>query len=137
MIRRPPRSTLFPYTTLFRSHREYAGRHLPAGQPVLSDPENRVGSGARRRRPGPATIDSLLARRGAGSYAGVVAGSVPAAPGCRRSAGRRPRGDGMARGRGPPGPPARGAPDGRVSRGVAEDPRGYPDAGDAGAGALL
>src|SRR5260221_8489102 len=26
MIRRPPRSTLFPYTTLFRSHRI---RHLP------------------------------------------------------------------------------------------------------------
>src|SRR2546429_9775603 len=26
MIRRPPRSTLFPYTTLFRSH---AGRALP------------------------------------------------------------------------------------------------------------
>src|SRR3712207_7356203 len=25
MIRRPPRSTLFPYTTLFRSHRFYAG----------------------------------------------------------------------------------------------------------------
>src|SRR5256885_8637421 len=23
MIRRPPRSTLFPYTTLFRSHRSY------------------------------------------------------------------------------------------------------------------
>src|SRR3712207_7765060 len=23
MIRRPPRSTLFPYTTLFRSHREH------------------------------------------------------------------------------------------------------------------
>src|SRR2546422_1214187 len=107
MIRRPPRSTLFPYTTLFRS------------------------------RPGPATIDSLLARRGAGSYTGVVAGSVPAAPGCRRSAGRRPRGDGLARGRDPRGPRARGPPDGRVSRGVAEDPRGHPDAGDAGAGALL
>src|SRR2546427_8788188 len=30
MIRRPPRSTLFPYTTLFRSHR--VGRlHLEAG----------------------------------------------------------------------------------------------------------
>src|SRR2546430_6176555 len=29
MIRRPPRSTLFPYTTLFRSLREVgAGRHL-------------------------------------------------------------------------------------------------------------
>src|SRR5256885_3562333 len=28
MIRRPPRSTLFPYTTLFRSHRP-AGRGAP------------------------------------------------------------------------------------------------------------
>src|SRR5574340_1579071 len=27
MIRRPPRSTLFPYTTLFRSHKNL-GRHL-------------------------------------------------------------------------------------------------------------
>src|SRR2546430_8546792 len=26
MIRRPPRSTLFPYTTLFRSHRAAAGQ---------------------------------------------------------------------------------------------------------------
>src|SRR5258706_6996512 len=26
MIRRPPRSTLFPYTTLFRSHRRFADR---------------------------------------------------------------------------------------------------------------
>src|SRR6266705_2906167 len=26
MIRRPPRSTLFPYTTLFRSHREWRVR---------------------------------------------------------------------------------------------------------------
>src|SRR5258707_10788516 len=36
MIRRPPRSTLFPYTTLFRSHRDAAGatlrqRFTPAG----------------------------------------------------------------------------------------------------------
>src|SRR3989449_4114829 len=28
MIRRPPRSTLFPYTTLFRSRAEEALRHL-------------------------------------------------------------------------------------------------------------
>src|SRR2546430_12081444 len=28
MIRRPPRSTLFPYTTLFRSHRAGDGRLL-------------------------------------------------------------------------------------------------------------
>src|SRR2546422_11027422 len=27
MIRRPPRSTLFPYTTLFRSERSLDGRH--------------------------------------------------------------------------------------------------------------
>src|SRR3712207_8620496 len=29
MIRRPPRSTLFPYTTLFRSEPLQAGRHRP------------------------------------------------------------------------------------------------------------
>src|SRR3712207_8320785 len=35
MIRRPPRSTLFPYTTLFRSVLEHPARHdrrLPAGR---------------------------------------------------------------------------------------------------------
>src|SRR3712207_7614959 len=35
MIRRPPRSTLFPYTTLFRSHRQNGSQHphdqLPPG----------------------------------------------------------------------------------------------------------
>src|SRR5256885_16713264 len=39
MIRRPPRSTLFPYTTLFRSvhpgHRLVALEKLRHGQPVL------------------------------------------------------------------------------------------------------
>src|SRR5256885_13290960 len=30
MIRRPPRSTLFPYTTLFRSLLEYGIRHVAA-----------------------------------------------------------------------------------------------------------
>src|SRR2546430_13590430 len=29
MIRRPPRSTLFPYTTLFRSRRGTAKKHAP------------------------------------------------------------------------------------------------------------
>src|SRR5256885_8424701 len=32
MIRRPPRSTLFPYTTLFRSPGAALGRHLDAVQ---------------------------------------------------------------------------------------------------------
>src|SRR2546426_5682242 len=30
MIRRPPRSTLFPYTTLFRSHKVAIQHHLPS-----------------------------------------------------------------------------------------------------------
>src|SRR5437660_2696443 len=30
MIRRPPRSTLFPYTTLFRSHRKDGEAKVPA-----------------------------------------------------------------------------------------------------------
>src|SRR5205807_9511944 len=40
MIRRPPRSTLFPYTTLFRSPEKYRGRqrHWNAG------PEMRLGA---------------------------------------------------------------------------------------------
>src|SRR5258708_14513323 len=38
MIRRPPRSTLFPYTTLFRSHHDHlhfaAAQHLGRRAPV-------------------------------------------------------------------------------------------------------
>src|SRR5438477_5887434 len=59
MIRRPPRSTLFPYTTLFRSRTaERTHRHgtaLPRGLDLLS----RAVAAARRRRsraaPGRAT----------------------------------------------------------------------------------
>src|SRR3712207_7381521 len=36
MIRRPPRSTLFPYTTLFRSH--FADRPVPAPAPMITPP---------------------------------------------------------------------------------------------------
>src|SRR2546430_6893418 len=40
MIRRPPRSTLFPYTTLFRSpcpghSRDISGRQIKGGPPVI------------------------------------------------------------------------------------------------------
>src|SRR5687768_18242408 len=45
MLRRPPRSTLFPYTTLFRSrargrHRQVLRRHafLPGAADVLEEP---------------------------------------------------------------------------------------------------
>src|SRR3712207_7273872 len=37
MIRRPPRSTLFPYTTLFRSLRERAGARLRLPHEELAD----------------------------------------------------------------------------------------------------
>src|SRR2546425_9761169 len=50
MIRRPPRSTLFPYTTLFRSARR-AARRDGAGR-----------SRARRGRPGRAPPPALAAR---------------------------------------------------------------------------
>src|SRR2546423_11967182 len=45
MIRRPPRSTLFPYTTLFRSIRD-----LVAGGPGGPGISGRARRGARRRR---------------------------------------------------------------------------------------
>src|SRR2546430_8977433 len=62
MIRRPPRSTLFPYTTLFRSpdhgrhrHRQADGqgavrpRRLRSDQPAESDPARRNPQGGRAR----------------------------------------------------------------------------------------
>src|SRR5574339_321252 len=44
-IRRPPRSTLFPYTTLFRSHLGHGVRGDPAGR-------DRRGAQPRRRQAG-------------------------------------------------------------------------------------
>src|SRR3712207_7743852 len=37
MIRRPPRSTLFPYTTLFRSAHDAAMKFLAGGDAVIID----------------------------------------------------------------------------------------------------
>src|SRR3712207_9364782 len=53
MIRRPPRSTLFPYTTLFRSaHDVAAGGHARDVHEAAQVAEQgvREGAGARRRR---------------------------------------------------------------------------------------
>src|SRR5256885_11848334 len=38
MIRRPPRSTLFPYTTLFRSHPSYCTSLTSNSNPSANDP---------------------------------------------------------------------------------------------------
>src|SRR2546422_7708709 len=46
MIRRPPRSTLFPYTTLFRS-RGRGGRRGEAEQSLAAPPRDRRGRAAR------------------------------------------------------------------------------------------
>src|SRR2546429_8963308 len=50
MIRRPPRSTLFPYTTLFRSHVDdtYGQTGIPSAP--RDDPGGAAGSPARCRR---------------------------------------------------------------------------------------
>src|SRR3712207_8608566 len=60
MIRRPPRSTLFPYTTLFRSelphrpgragHRQDRGRPAPGGILVVRAPRAAVARGRAHRR---------------------------------------------------------------------------------------
>src|SRR3712207_7012803 len=61
MIRRPPRSTLFPYTTLFRSHkavlRTLVGLRrsnvwsMPDGDALVSAPSGRPASRDPARRP--------------------------------------------------------------------------------------
>src|SRR5262245_63972712 len=57
MLPRPPRSTLFPYTTLFRSHRR-AGRRRPDGRGAAAngggrDPDRlRIGVASRDDRSG-------------------------------------------------------------------------------------
>src|SRR5258707_7416659 len=45
MIRRPPRSTLFPYTTLFRSLRRVAARLLRRAPRRVHDPRDDLGVG--------------------------------------------------------------------------------------------
>src|SRR5215471_10098668 len=47
MIRRPPRSTLFPYTTLFRSRRDADSRHIFRRQSQATNGRARGGEGRR------------------------------------------------------------------------------------------
>src|SRR2546426_4771205 len=62
MIRRPPRSTLFPYTTLFRSDLARIERRLDEqDQPLDADALERLPSA--RVRPEPALVQSREHRR--------------------------------------------------------------------------
>src|SRR5688572_33298755 len=61
MIRRPPRSTLFPYTTLFRSHREADRRTGLLEQPGRR-PEGDAAAAAPGGRPGAAAVDRKSTR---------------------------------------------------------------------------
>src|SRR3712207_7914990 len=70
MIRRPPRSTLFPYTTLFRSPTRDAGR---GGARVRDQGDGRGGQGGARRDRGP----PLGARRVARHRLLAAAGQEP------------------------------------------------------------
>src|SRR2546426_7212070 len=72
MIRRPPRSTLFPYTTLFRSTRTSWGR-LGAGGPsslLLAQTSGRLALGP-EIDPRPTVVGSITKKRsvGTGCYA--------------------------------------------------------------------
>src|SRR5208337_5674429 len=82
MIRRPPRSTLFPYTTLCRSSRPRAGRRRPPpghpGRPIrqrLTAQPDRAGNcncawepgvfwgGGRRQDPRPESLALIVGQR--------------------------------------------------------------------------
>src|SRR2546422_6937611 len=58
MIRRPPRSTLFPYTTLFRSHRDILGRSISL------DASTQVTTGTKRTLYIPRSFIELCGERG-------------------------------------------------------------------------
>src|SRR2546430_7358030 len=139
MIRRPPRSTLFPYTTLFRSarHRVLDALDAPAERRQAPPAAARAGVGERLRPPAePAGERGGGPRVREGEHALGAAHDGPtlvARQGGRESAHGEEDppagGEGLAdrpRERGPPGPPAGGAPAGAagVRRAPGPAPRG-------------
>src|SRR5258705_3170575 len=78
MIRRPPRSTLFPYTTLFRSQKRSRDR---AGGPVRRRAARVGGAGPGGRR----GVAARRAARGREGDAGVLPVRAPAAGRDRKS----------------------------------------------------
>src|SRR2546421_7114190 len=66
MIRRPPRSTLFPYTTLFRSYRNYASNLRDATLAHASLSEHRSGLSPARSSTVPVVWPDVLVVAGSG-----------------------------------------------------------------------
>src|SRR2546425_9830802 len=121
MIRRPPRSTLFPYTTLFRSHG--AGQEVAGGAGVLpgDGPDRATHRAARRERVQTGAVEREAGARGevapggrrdlssaGGSAAGAAHGPgdaladpvQPRAPREEHGGAARRRGDPRVEGRG-------------------------------------
>src|SRR3712207_8930152 len=69
MIRRPPRSTLFPYTTLFRSQDRYAALPQPQDHDtreslrVMTETEDRLAGRGRRSTKAPTRGKGLKIKR--------------------------------------------------------------------------
>src|SRR5256885_5058845 len=113
MIRRPPRSTLFPYTTLFRSRAEQGGTGI-------SERENEARSARSGGEPARGPADAAL-------DAGPHGAGPVRAPALRRGAGGgAPAAGGRGGGWGPPAPPLvpRGTPAARRWGGGAAPPGG-------------
>src|SRR2546421_9117041 len=74
MIRRPPRSTLFPYTTLFRSRAGDSGGGLRTPPGIVP----RLGAAAHRRGgPGPVPLACLRTERAVPDRGARPGGSLP------------------------------------------------------------
>src|SRR2546430_16148675 len=106
MIRRPPRSTLFPYTTLFRSRREArptkgSGMGLSGRNAVVSGGASGIGRAIclRLARDG-ADVAVLDPGQGAGRQGGGGVAALPPRGACAPA----------GRARGPPRPPPRRRP---------------------------
>src|SRR2546430_16718943 len=78
MIRRPPRSTLFPYTTLFRSRRAAGGDHVSSPRGPRGEALHAARVAGRPR----AQASAAVAGRGA---AALEAHRAQDAPDCRRA----------------------------------------------------
>src|SRR3989449_829585 len=132
MIRRPPRSTLFPYTTLFRSPRARGRAPL---EPRLVDRQvgaRLAGGGGRARRRrrlsfGRAGVSNRHPSRSGTARPRAVAGNRRSRVAGHRHRGREARADARAHGRGRH--PRRGRDPGAVARGRSGGRRAAPAPG--------